>query len=389
MRRVYLDNASTTPLLAKVLDAMLPFLSSAYGNPSSIHWMGRQAREAVEDSRDKVAALLGSRASEVVFTSGGTEADNLAIKGTAYAMRHKGKHMISSAVEHHAVLNAFRNLEQEGFEVTYLPVDRAGMVDPGSVEKSMRSDTILISIMHANNEVGTIQPIEQIAEVAQERDICFHTDAVQTFGHIPTLVDELGVDLLSASAHKLYGPKGVGALYVRRTTKIRPILHGGGQEWGLRPSTENVPGIVGFGKASEIASARMEKREAGIRRLRDRLSRKLLGSIECSYLNGHEKLRLPGNLNLTVRYVEGESVVLGLDQHGVCVSTGSACSAPNHDPSHVLRAMGLPPEDLHSSIRLSLGAQNTRAEIDYAAEAMVEVVGKLRAMSPLYEVARR
>ena len=387
MRIVYLDNASTTPVHPEVLEAMLPFLSPAYGNPSSIHRMGREAREAVENSRERIAALLGADGSEIVFTSGGTEADNLAIKGTAYAMRHKGKHMITSAVEHHAVLNAFKALEQEGFEVTYVPVDRAGMVDPASVEKSIRSDTILISIMHANNEVGTIQPIEQIAEIAQKKNIRLHTDAVQTFGHIPTLVDELGVDLLSVSAHKLYGPKGVGALYVRRTVEISPILHGGGQERGLRPSTENVPGIVGFAKASEIALAGMGEREAKVTRLRDRLLRGLLTSVESSYLNGHERLRLPGNVNLTIRYVEGESLVFALDQHGVCVSTGSACGSREHEPSHVLRAMGLPPEDLHSSVRLSLGTQNTRAEIDYAIEAMVEVVGRLRAMSPIYRGA--
>lgn len=389
MRRVYLDNASTTPVHAEVLEAMLPFLSSAYGNPSSIHCMGREAREAVESSRDNVAALLGSQSSEVVFTSGGTEADNLAIRGTAYAMRHRGRHMITSAVEHHAVLNTLKALEQEGFEVTCLPVDRAGMVDPGLVEKSVRADTILISIMHANNEVGTIQPIEQIAQVAQKSNVPFHTDAVQTFGHIPTLVRKLGVDLLSVSAHKLYGPKGVGALYVRRATEISPLLQGGGQEGGLRPSTENVPGIVGFGKASQIASAGMGEREARVKKLRDRLKRAILGSIERSYLNGHERLRLPGNLNVTIRHVEGESVVLSLDRRGVWVSTGSACSAPNHESSHVLRAMGLPPDDLHSSVRFSLGAQNTRAEVDYATEALIEVVEKLRSMSPLHKGGRR
>lgn len=384
MKKVYLDNAATTPILPQVLEAMLPFYSGICGNPSSIHRMGREARQAVEGSRGKIARLLGSHDSEIVFTSGGTEADNLAIKGVAYAMRKKGKHIITTTIEHHAVLNTCKCLESEGFEVTYLSVDPTGLVEPKSVEESIRRDTILISVMHANNEVGTIEPIRQIGQMTRERGISFHTDAVQTFGHIPTLVDELGVDLLSTSAHKLYGPKGVGALYIRHGTRIKPIIHGGRQEDGLRASTENVPGIVGFGKAAQIALDEMEEREKRVLRLRDRLSKRILDTIDYSRLNGHPKLRLPGNVNVALRYVEGESLVLGLDQEGICVSTGSACSSPELGASHVLQAMGLTHEDLHGSVRFSLGIQNTLEEIDFAIGVLNRVTEKLRRMSPLY-----
>jgi len=366
------------------LKAMTPYFVERFGNPSSLHSTGREAREAVERSRSDVARLLGSEDSEVVFTSGGTEADNLAIQGVAGALARRGKHIITSSVEHHAVLNTCRELESRGFEVTYLPVDSAGLVDPGAVERAIGEETILISIMHANNEVGTIEPIQEIGKIANDAGICFHTDAVQSFGHIPTKVDELGVDLLSISGHKLYGPKGIGALYVRKGTEIKPLIYGGGHEGGLRSSTENVPGIVGLGAACMVASREMKRRESELLRLRTKLTRGLLNEIDEVYLNGHPEKRLPGNVNVTIRFVEGESILLGLDRVGICVSTGSACSSPEGEPSHVLRAMGIPPEDLHSSIRLTLGAENTEEDVAYTIQATKGVVAGLREMSPLY-----
>ncbi len=381
---IYLDNAATTPVLPEVLDAMLPYYRVRYGNPSSLHLLGRQAREAVEASRAKVAAFIGATDKEIVFTSGGTEADNLAVKGVAYALRKKGRHIITSQIEHHAVLRACSSLEQEGFDVTYLPVDSTGLVDPARVEDAITDRTVLISIMHANNEVGTIEPLESIGRVAQETGIVFHTDAVQTLGHIPVSVDRLGVDLLSASGHKLYGPKGIGALYVREGTEIQPLLHGGGQERKRRASTENVAGIVGFAKSIEVAESEMIERERRVQGLRDRLVRGVLEGLDQSYLNGHPTCRLPGNANLTIRHVEGEAMVLALDALDICTSTGSACSSGELEPSHVLQAMGLPPVDIHSSIRLSVGATNTSEEVDYAIEAVIESARKLRVMSPLY-----
>ncbi len=387
MRRIYLDNAATTPVLPEVVHAMMPFFSETYGNPSSIHRDGREAKEAIEDSRSKIASLLGAQDAEIVFTSGGTEADNLAVKGVARSLRKRGKHIITSPVEHHAILNAVRSLESEGYEITYLPVDSTGLVDPAAVEASIREDTILISVMHANNEIGTIEPIKEIGKLAEERDVYLHTDAVQSFGHIPTRVEDLGVSLLSTSAHKIYGPKGVGALYVRTGTKMEPMIHGGSQEGKRRASTENVPGIVGFGVAAELAKKKMVERGSRILDLRNRLLEGILERIDQAYLNGHRTRRLPGNINLTVRHVEGESMVLGLDDYGIRVSTGSACSSGELEPSHVLMALGMRPEDLHSSVRLSLGEQTTREDVDYTLDAMVKVVGKLRQMSPLYQAS--
>jgi cysteine desulfurase len=385
MKAIYLDNAATTPVMAEVLHAMVPYYTEACGNPSSIHKFGRDAREAVDDARGQVASLMGAKDSEVVFTSGGTEADNFAVKGVAHALAKKGRHIITSTIEHHAVINALKSLAPGGYEVTHIPVDSTGLVDPASIESAIRDDTILITVMHANNEVGTVEPIEEIGRIAQERDVCFHSDAVQSFGHIPTLVDNLGVDLLSCSGHKLHGPKGIGALYIREGTKIDPLIHGGNQERKRRASTENVPGIVGLGKAAEVASRDMEGREARVRKLRDGLARGILEAIDEAHLNGHPTRRLPGNVNLTVRYVEGESMVLGLDEMGVSASTGSACTSGDLSPSHVLLALGIPPEDIHSSIRLTVGSQNTSEDVDHAAGALIKVVERLRRMSPLYD----
>ncbi len=387
-REVYLDNASTTPVLPEVAEEMYPFLKERYGNPSSIHSKGREAADAVEEARQRISRLIGADASEVVFTSGGTEADNLAIKGVALAQRKGGRHVITTRIEHHAVLEPCKFLESVGFDVTYLPVDKYGTVDPGSVEEAIREDTVLVSVMHANNEVGTVEPIREIGKITREKGVLFHTDAVQSFGHLAIDVDQMGVDLVSASSHKLYGPKGVGALYVSKEVSLIPLIHGGGQERGLRASTENVPGIVGFGKAAEIAMREMEKRERRILRLRRRLCRLILDRIEDAYLVGHPTRRLPGNLNLVVRYVEGESMVLGLERYGVFASTGSACSSRDHGPSHVLDALGVPRQDIHSSIRFSIGVQNTREEIDYAYRSFEETVQELRKLSPLYRSIR-
>jgi cysteine desulfurase len=384
MEQIYLDNAATTPVLPEVLEAMLPYLSDSYGNPSSIHKMGRDARDGVESSREIVAGLLGCNETEVLFTSGGTESNNLAIKGVALANRSRGKHIITSQVEHHAVLSVCEWLEEAGFDVTYLPVDSTGSVSPGDVEDGLRDDTILVSIMHGNNEVGTIEPIGEIGGLTSERGIVFHTDAVQTFGHIPTDVGKLGVDLLSLSGHKIYGPKGIGALYARNSIRVEPQIHGGGQEMKMRSSTENVPGIVGLGRAVEIASRDMLERKEEILKLRRMITRGILERIDQTRINGHPTRRLPNNCNTTIKFVEGESVVLRLDQRGIYASTGSACSSPDAEASHVLEAMGLPPEDLHSSLRLTLGIHNTEEEVDLALDALVEIVEDLREMSPLW-----
>ena len=362
----------------------MPYLSDSYGNPSSIHKMGRDARDGVESSREIVAGLLGCNETEVLFTSGGTESNNLAIKGVALANRSRGKHIITSQVEHHAVLSVCEWLEEAGFDVTYLPVDSTGSVSPGDVEDGLRDDTILVSIMHGNNEVGTIEPIGEIGGLTSERGIVFHTDAVQTFGHIPTDVGKLGVDLLSLSGHKIYGPKGIGALYARNSIRVEPQIHGGGQEMKMRSSTENVPGIVGLGRAVEIASRDMLERKEEILKLRRMITRGILERIDQTRINGHPTRRLPNNCNTTIKFVEGESVVLRLDQRGIYASTGSACSSPDAEASHVLEAMGLPPEDLHSSLRLTLGIHNTEEEVDLALDALVEIVEDLREMSPLW-----
>jgi len=384
MKKIYLDHAATTPTDPRVVEAMLPHFTDAFGNPSSIHSLGVETRAAVAEAREKVASLIGATSDEIIFTSGGTEADNLAIKGVALANAHKGRHIVTTRIEHHAVEESSRYLEKQGFKVTRVGVDKDGLVDPKDIEKAITPETILISVMHANNEVGTIQPIAEIGKMARGRGVYFHTDAVQTVGHIPTIVGELGVDLLAISAHKLYGPKGVGVLYVRKGTRIVSFMHGGGQERGLRASTENVPGIVGLGKASEIAQTEMDAESKQLTRLRDRLIKGLLERILQIRLNGHATQRLPNNVNISVASVEGESLAVSLDLEGIAVSTGSACSSEAMEPSHVLMAMGLPSELARGSVRFSLGRDNTDADIDRVLEVFPRIVGRLRAVSPLW-----
>ncbi len=377
--KVYLDHAATTPVDKRVLDAMLPYFSEKYGNPSSIYGFSREAREAIEEGRTEVARLIGADPSEIIFTSGGTEADNLAIKGTTAA--HEGKHIITSAIEHAAVLATCEALKKQGYEVTYVSVDKDGIVSVKEIEDAIRDDTVLITIMHANNEIGTIQPIAEIGKIAHERGIVFHTDAVQSIGKVPIDVNELNVDLLSISSHKIYGPKGIGALYVRNGTNLAPLLHGGGHERGIRSGTENVPGIVGFGTAAQIAAREMNSDAERTKRLRDRLIDGAL-EIENSWLNGSREKRLPGNANLGFRFIEGEALILELDGHGIYASTGSACSSRSLEPSHVLRAIGLPPHECHGSLRMTLGKENTEEEIEYVLEVLPKVVEKLRKISP-------
>ncbi len=384
MQRIYLDHAATTPVDPRVLEAMLPYLGRSFGNPSSIHSLGLESRRAVAAAREQVATLIGAGADEIVFTSGGTEADNLAIKGVAAANSHRGRHIVTTRIEHHAVERSCRYLEEQGFTVTCVGVDPHGLVDPGDIEKAITGQTILISVMHANNEVGTIQPLEEIGRLARARGICFHTDAVQTVGHIPVRVNELGVDLLAISGHKLHGPKGVGALYVRQGTRISPLMHGGGQERGLRSSTENVPGIAGLGRAAEIAGAEMAAEMPKLVGLRDRLARGILESVPQVRLNGHPLRRLPNNVNVSVASVEGESLAVSLDLEGMAVSTGSACSSETGDASAVLTAMGVPVELARGSVRFSLGRETTDVEIDRVLEAFPGIVARLRAISPLW-----
>ena len=383
MKRIYLDYAATTPTHPEVLKAMLPYFTDVFGNPSSIHSFGQEAQEAVEKARSQASALIGARSQEIVFTGSGTEADNFALKGVALANQGKGNHIITSSIEHHAVSETCKFLEKQGFSLTYLPVDGYGMVDPGGVKKAITGKTILISVMHASNEVGTIEPIAEIGNIAREAEIYLHTDAVQTTGHIPVDVNKLNVDLLSISAHKLYGPKGIGALYIRKGTKISSFIHGGNQERGKRASTENVPAIVGFGKAAEIAQQEMLEEAQKLTVLRDRLIEGILSSIEHTHLNGHPVIRLPNNVNISVEYVEGESMLLSLDLAGVCASTGSACSSAELEPSHVLLAMGLPHLQAHGSLRFSSGKWTAEEDIDQVLNVLPGIVSKLRAMSPL------
>jgi cysteine desulfurase len=382
MKRIYLDYAATTPTHPEVVKAMLPYFTDAFGNPSSIHSLGQETKAAVEEARDKVAHLIGARSEEIVFTSGGTEADNFAVKGVAYANRQRGNHIITTSIEHHAVLEPCKFLEGQGFEVTYLPIDKYGLVDPEDVRKAITDKTILISVMHANNEIGTIEPIPEIAKIAQRQEIYFHTDAVQTIGHIPVNVDALGVDLLSISAHKIYGPKGIGALYIRKGTRIVPFMHGGEQERGRRASTENVPAIVGFGKAVEIAESEMQDEMERLTSLRDELIRGLFERMEGIYLNGHPSQRLPSNVNISVEFVEGESMAISLDLDGIAASTGSACASNAIEASHVLLALGLPAWLCHGSLRLSLGRETTREDMERVLEVLPRIVSRLRAMSP-------
>ncbi|MBP7067810.1 MAG: cysteine desulfurase NifS [Methanothrix sp.] len=383
MKRIYMDHSATTPVAPEVLAAMLPYFGEKFGNASSLHRSGREAKEALEDSREKVAALLGARAEEIIFTSGGTESDNLALKGIARKNRKHGKHIITTQIEHPAILETCRALEKDGFEVTYLPVTGEGLVELSTLEASIRPDTILISVMHANNEVGTIQPLEEIGRLAAERDIYLHSDAVQSVGKIPVDVDDLGVDLLSLSAHKLYGPKGVGALYIRKGTKLESIIQGGGHERRLRSGTENISGIVGLARAAELAEESMQREAERLTSLRDRLAELVLGKVKEAWINGTMKKRLPGNLNFGFRYVEGESLLLFLDSKGICVSTGSACSSHKLEPSHVLMSLGLKAEECHGSLRITLGMSNTLDEVEYVAESIVEAVERFRVISAL------
>jgi cysteine desulfurase len=383
MKRVYLDYAATTPTHPEVVKAMLPYFTEMFGNPSSIYSYGQEAKEAIEAARAQVARLINARTEEIVFTSGGTEADNLALKGMAFANEAKGNHIITSTIEHHAVLESAKFLEQRGFRVTYLPVDKYGLVDPSDVKKAITSKTTLVSVMHANNEVGTIEPIAEIGRITREAGVYFHTDAVQTVGHIPVDVNKLGVDLLAMSAHKLCGPKGVGALFIRKGTKIISLLHGGEQERRRRASTENVPGIIGLGKAAELAQKEMDDEARRLTLLRDKLSKSLLERIEHTQLNGHPTQRLPNNVNISVEYVEGESMCLNLDLEGICASTGSACSSASAEPSHVLLAIGLPPQQAHGSLRFTLGKWTTDEDVERVPDILSRIVSKLRAMSPL------
>ncbi|HHV59969.1 MAG TPA: cysteine desulfurase NifS [Clostridiaceae bacterium] len=381
---IYLDHAATTFVKPEVLEAMLPFFNEKYGNPSTIYSIGRESKKAIDEARDKVALAIGSQANEIFFTGSGTEADNWAIKGVAYANRARGNHIITTAIEHHAVLHTCQYLESDGFEVTYLPVDEYGLVTPEQVRDAVKPNTILVSIMFANNEIGTVQPIEEIAKITKEKGIYFHTDAVQAIGNIPINVEKMGIDLLSMSAHKFYGPKGVGALYVRKGVKITSFIHGGAQEKGRRASTENVAGIVGLGKAIEIATNNMEAKNKKLIELRDKAIKEVMEKVPYVRLNGHPTKRLPGNVNFSFEFIEGESLLLMLDMVGIAASSGSACTSGSLDPSHVLLAIGLPHEIAHGSLRLTFGEDNTNEDIDYLMQKLPPIVERLRQMSPLY-----
>ncbi len=382
---IYLDNAATTKTRPEVVEAMIPYFSEYYGNPSSIYDFSSRSREAVAHAREAIANSLGAKTNEIYFTAGGSESDNWALVATAEAYASKGRHIITSKIEHHAVLHTCEYLEKRGFEVTYLDVDEQGVVKLEELKKAIRPDTILISIMFANNEIGTIQPIRQIGEIAKEHGILFHTDAVQAYCHVPIQVDEYHIDMLSASAHKLQGPKGIGFLYIRKGVKIRSFIHGGAQERKRRAGTENVPGIVGFGKAVEIAMATMKERTEKERELRDYLMEQVMEKVPFTRINGSRKERLSNNINFAFQFIEGESLLIKLDMAGICGSSGSACTSGSLDPSHVLLAIGLPHEIAHGSLRLTLSEENTKEEMDYVAEHIREIVEYLRGMSPLYE----
>ena len=383
MDRIYLDNAATTAVSPEVLEAMLPYFTQCFGNPSSIHSTGRDARRVVDAARRQVAAAIGAQPQEIYFTAGGSESDNWAIKGTAFAKKSRGNHIITSAIEHHAVLHTCAWLEKQGFEVTYLPVDEFGRVRVEDVEKAITDKTILITIMAANNEIGTIQPIAEIGKLAHDKGILFHTDAVQAIGAMPIDVNAMHIDMLSMSGHKFHGPKGIGALYIRKGVKIDQYLHGGAQERGQRAGTENLAGIVGMGKAIEIATQHLEENARRLTALRDKLIDGILAEIPDVRLNGHRTQRLPNNVNVSVRYVEGEALLLRLDLAGIAGSSGSACTSGSLDPSHVLLAIGLPHEIAHGSLRLSLGTDTTEAEIDEVLDKLPGIVKNLRDMSPL------
>jgi cysteine desulfurase len=384
MNKIYMDHGATTPLNQEVFAEMQPYFTELFGNPSSLHFFGREVRKGVEEARERVATAIGADPKEIIFTSGGTESDNMAIRGVARAIQKKGNHIITSAVEHHAVLDACKGLKDEGFDITVVPVDEYGMVAVKDVEAAITDKTVLVSIMLANNEVGTIQPVSEIGRILRAKGITFHTDAVQAIGSLPVNVDDLHCDLLSMSAHKFYGPKGVGALYVRKGTKMKVCEFGGAQERRLRPGTENVPAIIGMGKAITLVMQDMEKKVAYISGLRDRLIEGLL-TIEDVRLNGHREKRLPGNVNVSIQFVEGESLILSLDLKGIAVSSGSACTSGSLDPSHVLLAMGLDHQTAHGSLRLTLGIENTNDEVDYVLSVIPEIVNRLRAMSSVYQ----
>lgn len=380
---IYMDNAATTKVHPDVLKEMLPYLKENYGNPSSIYSLGQESRKAIEIARDKVAKALGANSKEIFFTSGGSESDNWAIKGIAFANQDKGKHIITTSIEHHAVLHTCEYLKKYGFEITYLPVNSNGIINIDDLKKAFRKDTILVSVMYANNEIGTIQPIEEIGKITKEKGIYFHTDAVQAVGNIPIDVNKLEIDLLSISGHKFNAPKGVGALYIRKGTKILNMIHGGGQERNMRAGTENVTSIVGMGKAIELATKDIEKKNKYIKELREYLIDNLLKNIPDTVLNGDRENRLAGNVNVCFKYIEGESILLMLDNMGVCASSGSACTSGSLEPSHVLLALGLPHEIAHGSLRLTLSKENTKEEIDYVLNILPDIVKRLRDMSPL------
>jgi cysteine desulfurase len=385
MKQIYLDNASTTPVRTEVVNAMLPYFTEHFGNPSSIYPIGQDASDAVAEARESLANILGAAPREIFFTSGGTESDNWAIKGFAHANAKKGKHIITSAIEHHAVLHTCQTLEAEGFEVTYLPVDEHGLVSVKDFKAAIRPDTILASIMYANNEIGTIEPIAELAAAAHEAKVVFHTDAVQAFCHEPINVAELGVDMLSVSGHKIYGPKGVGLLYVRKGVKLLNLLDGGQQERGKRGSTENVPGIIGLAEAAKLAQAELETEHAHQQELRDHAIKRILAEIPDAKLNGSWEHRLANNVNFSFEFIEGEGMLLQLAARGICVSSGSACTSGSLDPSHVLLAIGLPHEIAHGSLRLTLGRTTTLEDVDFAIDSLKTTLENLRMMSPLYE----
>ncbi len=382
---IYLDNAATTKTAPEVVEAMLPYFGEAYGNPSAIYSLGSAGKKAVNEARRAIASVINARQEEIYFTAGGTEADNWALKAAAESYREKGRHIITTKLEHHAVLHTCRYLEKKGYEVTYLDVDADGLVDVDVLKAAIRPDTILISVMFANNEIGTIEPVGEIGAIARERGILFHTDAVQAFGQVPVDVEELNVDMLSASAHKVNAPKGVGMLYIRTGLKLRSFIHGGAQERNRRAGTENVPGIVGFGAAAARAMRLMEDKGKKERELRDYLIQNIEKQVPYCRLNGHRERRLPGNVNFSFRFIEGESLLIMLDMKGICASSGSACTSGSLDPSHVLLAIGLKHEEAHGSLRMTLSEENTKEELDEVVEALKAIVSRLREMSPLYE----
>ena len=385
MERIYLDNAATTRTAQEVVDAMLPYFTESYGNPSSIYELGQRSKEAITNAREEIARVIGAKTEEIYFTGGGSEADNWAIKAAYEAYKNKGNHIITTKIEHHAVLHTCQYLEKQGARVTYLDVDENGLVDLEQLQKAISPETILITIMFANNEIGTIEPVKEIGMIAREHGILFHTDAVQAFGQVPIDVDEMNIDMLSSSAHKINGPKGIGCLYIRKGVKIRSFVHGGAQERKRRAGTENVPGIVGYGVAARMAAETMEERTKKEKELRDYFIRRVLEEVPYVRLNGDPVKRLPNNANFSFRFIEGESLLIMLDMKGIAGSSGSACTSGSLDPSHVLLAIGLPHEIAHGSLRLTLGADTTKEDLDYTLEQIKEIVAKLRNLSPLYE----